>query len=225
MALKEGEGQIGTRFRHPVRLNIFALEGLDNLPDDLRSDRSASTQEDTQASIVVAVDIRVVYHEVEHRGDQISNGHLLPLDRFENGFWVEVPDDHVSAAHPGDSPGGPRVGEVEEGRHVDPDVAIGEVELCDGPQSVDVHILVGEHNPFRFARCSAGIIDLGRILISDRNIDRLVGTILLLKYRVVGQIGVYALACPEDPCDTWNLCPYGIHLILEHWIDHQQLRL
>src|SRR3974377_1953946 len=124
MAFKEGGGQIGTRFRHPVRPNIFALEGLDNLPHDLRSDRSASAQEDAQASIVVATYIRVVYHEVEHRGDQISNGPLLLLDRFENGLRVEVPDDHVSATHPGDSPGGPRVGKMEEGRHMDPDVGI-----------------------------------------------------------------------------------------------------
>ena len=71
MFFENGHGQVGAGFSHPIGLNIVAFECFNNFPDRLRGNGGASAQDYPEGGIIKPLQIRMVDHHVEHRGDQV----------------------------------------------------------------------------------------------------------------------------------------------------------
>ena len=69
------------------------------------------------------------------------------------------------SAHPGNRKSGPGIRQVEKRRHVKPLIAVGEMQFRNGPQGMAFDIFVGQHDPFGLTGGTAGIIEVGHIII------------------------------------------------------------
>ena len=100
-------------------------------------------EDDPEVGKGIVLKAGVVDKQVEHGRDHVGEGHFFPDHGFQDRWGVEFADDHVGAAHPGNGPGGPGIGQMEQGGHVDPDIRILKVQFGDGAQGMEGAVPVG----------------------------------------------------------------------------------
>ena len=133
----------------------------------------------------------------------------------------------MGSSHPGDGPGRPGIRQMEEGRDMNPDIGVGEMDLGNGSKCMRRDVLMRQHDPFGTTRRTACIIDLGDVFIGDGDLRKRTGDCFLKRLLHI-QIerprkGLF-LSGPKEPFDPPRLFPDGVNLPFEHRVCNQYLR-